>query len=132
MRPDRTGKPSRQFRRMTAAEAFSGAFDEQGGLTEQDRIMIALLAEHGVLTGPQLARLAGYTSASTARHRLSCTASACWPGSATTSGPAPRRTATPSAWSARPCTPPPPASEPPPPRGWPNVHCGSPSPRAGT
>jgi hypothetical protein len=65
-----SGRPVTEFRRMTAAEAVGVAFGGQARFTGHDRAMIALLAEHGVLTGPQLARLAGYASGSTARKRL--------------------------------------------------------------
>jgi hypothetical protein len=64
------GAPNPQIRRMTAAEAARLAFDEQQRLNDQDRVVISLLAEHGVLTARQITALAGYTSLSVAQHRL--------------------------------------------------------------
>lgn len=59
---EESGKPAVEFRRVTAADAIGGAVSEQRRLTTRDRHLIGLLAEHGVLTTDQLARLAGFDS----------------------------------------------------------------------
>jgi hypothetical protein len=64
------GTHAAQVRQMTAAEAVRGAVAEQRRLTGRDRAVLALLAEHGVLTLEQLARLVGFATRSAAQHRM--------------------------------------------------------------
>lgn len=60
-----SGKPVIQFRRVSVADALA----EQRQLTLRDRRVLALLAEHRVLTADQLTRLV-FDNPTSARHRL--------------------------------------------------------------
>lgn len=66
---DGSGRSVAQIGRISAADAVRAAVAEQPRLTTHDRAVITLLADHGVLTGDQLARLIG-ARPSTTRHRL--------------------------------------------------------------